>query len=750
MAENPDQKVSKSNWANKFGWLAFWRKKEDEEEPESYPVAFNEDCAEDENDEPVWKQYIEAKDRETIRARLINKTWFPRLPLVGKKLDKIYYLRKELARLNVEIAQDQQNVEKFPFMNSAFIQFNHQVAAHMACQSLSHHVPHHMTPRIVEISPTDVLWENMSMKWWERYLRTALGFAISIGLIIVYAIPVAFTGLLSQIDTLAQQYTWLHWLAGLPTMVKAIIQGVLPPILLSAILALVPVIFRFLVKQRGVPTGSDKERGVQFYYFAFLFIQVFLVVTLSSGLVNFFENAVNSITSVTEALALNLPKASNYFFSYLTVQALSNSASALLQVASLLVWFLWAPIVDSTAREKWRRQTKLKQVQWGSFFPPFTNYAVIGIVFSTIAPLIMVFNLVIFSLYWFTQRYNVLYVYQFRHDTGGMLFPTAINQLFVGVYVLEICLIGLFFIAEDASVEGSGLPQAIIMIVVLVLTVIFQWLLNDAFRPLFRYLPITLEDDAVIRDEEFARAQHQKSQRLMSDNEYGEDVEAALDGQERLSAEEERMAIEEEQRRIREYKRSNNSVLSSGSSRNGDVIMKTKPDTASSGDRWRQVKNLSQPMMELRHVGKHQPQSGLDASGHVEHTATDTDPQKVAVEPESQRAVGDVLYSGFSDELEDLTPEERDSLIRYSFQHSALRARKPVVWIPRDPLGISDDEIERCKKMSTVEQIDAETEKRETKTNIWMSNEGTALDAKGRVVFRRSPPDFSNVDLIAL
>ena len=318
------------------------------------------------------------------------------------------------------------------------------------------------------------------------------------------------------------------------------------------------------------------------------------------------------------------------------------------------------------------------------------------------------------------------------------------------MYVLEICLIGLFFIAEDASVEGSGLPQAIIMIVVLVLTVIFQWLLNDAFRPLFRYLPITLEDDAVIRDEEFARAQHQKSQRLMSDNEYGEDVEAALDGQERLSAEEERMAIEEEQRRIREYKRSNNSVLSSGSSRNGDVIMKTKPDTASSGDRWRQVKNLSQPMMELRHVGKHQPQSGLDASGHVEHTATDLDPQKVAVEPESQRAVGDVLYSGFSDELEDLTPEERDSLIRYSFQHSALRARKPVVWIPRDPLGISDDEIERCKKMSTVEQIDAETEKRETKTNIWMSNEGTALDAKGRVVFRRSPPDFSNVDLIAL
>src|SRR6202011_3707573 len=32
-------------------------------------------------------------------------------------------------------------------------------------------------------------------------------------------------------------------------------------------------------------------------------------------------------------------------------------------------------------------------------------------------------------------------------------------------------------------------------------------LLNQSFSPLFRHLPITLEDDAVIRDEAFARAQ---------------------------------------------------------------------------------------------------------------------------------------------------------------------------------------------------------------------------------------------------
>lgn len=756
LAENPDQEISKSKWANKFAWLAFWRKKddkeEDEEEKETYPEAFNQEIAEDQHGEAVWKQYMDPKDRDTLREPLFNKSWFPRLPLVGKKIDKIYHLRKELARLNLEIEQDQQNVEKFPFMNSAFIQFNHQVAAHMACQSLSHHVPHHMTPRTVEISPSDVLWDNMSMKWWERYLRTALVFIFAIGLTFLYAIPVTFTGFLSQINTIAQHFPWLAWLEKLPKMVKAIIQGILPPVLLSAILTLIPIIFRVLVKQRGVPTGSDGERGVQTYYFVFLFIQVFLIASISTGITDFFSNPVNETLEVPQLLAKNLPDASDYFFSYLTVQALNNSASALLQVASLFIWFLWSPIVDNTAREKWTRQTKLKRVRWGSFFPPFTNFAVIGIVFSIIAPLIMVFNLIVFSIYWITQRYNILYVYQFRLDTGGLLFPTAVNQLFVGIYTLEICLIGLFFLKGNAAI-----PQAVIMIVALVFTALYQWLLNDAFRPLFRYLPITLEDDAVIRDEEFAREQHERFSRLTADRgEEGDDIQSILEDQERNSSEEEKRAIEEERRRIREYKRNPHNTRSFSPYRpgtNSSGIMDTKPTNPSNGDRWRQVKNLSQPVATLRSIGnrpRRRSTSPPIGDHKMRHTATDVDPQAIHVDPESQQAVGDVLYSGFSDELEDLTPEERDALIRYSFQHSALRARRPVIWIPRDALGVSDDEILRCKQMSTVEHIDPETEKREMKTSIWISNEGTALDAKGRVVFRRSPPDFANVDLIAL
>lgn len=51
------------------------------------------------------------------------------------------------------------------------------------------------------------------------------------------------------------------------------------------------------------------------------------------------------------------------------------------------------------------------------------------------------------------------------------------------------------------------------MIFVLITTAAYQILLNRSFAPLFRSLPVTLEDDAVLLDEAFQRAyDHQVDQ----------------------------------------------------------------------------------------------------------------------------------------------------------------------------------------------------------------------------------------------
>ncbi|KAL4958518.1 hypothetical protein BDW69DRAFT_418 [Aspergillus filifer] len=698
-----------------------------EVDDDTYPVAYNEDYEKEDLGEPLWEKYVKRKDRDTMRLPIFGISWMPSIWLIGKKVDTIDYCRKEVARLNLEIEIDQQNPEKFPLMNSAFIQFNHQVAAHMACQAVSHHVPKQMAPRTVEISPDDVIWDNMSIKWWERYLRTFGIYAIVIGMVIGWAFPVAFTGLLSQLSYLEDAFTWLQWIGRMPEWLISAVQGILPPLFLAILMAILPLLLRFLCRTQGLQTGMGIELTVQNYFFAFLFVQLFLVVAIASSFSTIFNN-ITDVTSWPELLAQNIPLSSNYFFSYMILQALSVSAGALVQIFSLISWFILAPILDGTARRKWARTTNLNQMQWGTFFPVYTTLASIGLIYSVIAPLIMVFNVITFSLFWFVYRYNTLYVTKFRFDTGGLLFPRAINQLFTGIYIMELSLIGLFFLVRDQNGNVACEGQAIIMIIMTVLTAGFQILLNEAFGPLIRYLPITLEDDAVRRDEEFARAQRARMGLNAEDEEEEEETKETLEHQ--LKERERAEFQDEEEARAIELKKFEGGVnrRASGLRRKGQSL---DPETVANLNSSRRPSWATQSSpRRSKFFGANSADSVPSIQRMREKLEQDAEAQGPLRHPR-----GSALFEGIHDELEDLTPDERDQLVQRAFQHDALRSKRPVIWIPRDDLGVSDDEIYRTQRFSK---------------HIWISNEYQALDGKGRTIFSRSPPDFSEVDLIQL
>ena len=730
--QNPDPGAGTREPPKQFWEL--WRKPVP---PEEYPVAYNVDY-DTNDDEALWKRYLKPEERDTMRLPIGGIDALGWIPFVGKKVDTIDYCRKELARLNLEIEEDQKDPHKYPLMNSAFIQFNHQVAAHMACQSVSHHTPMQMAPRAVEIAPNDVIWSNMSVKWWERWVRTVLIIIVVFWLIIGWAFPVAFTGVLSNLDALSQSTSWLNWIGKIPTAVRSIIQGILPATLLAILLILLPIVLRILTRIQGVPTGTAVELSVQWYYFTFLFVQVFLIVTLSAAIPRILAGLNSNITIefIPTILATNLPTAANYFFNYIFLQACSVSAGVLAQLGALFGWFVLASIFDNTARQKWARQVNLPQVQWGTFYPVYTNFACIGLIYCTVAPLMLLFLLLTFSFFWFVYRYQTLYITRFTQDTGGLLFPRAINQLFVGLYVMELCLFGLFLLVQDVDPftgRPQGTPcqgQAILIFLVFIFTIIYQILLNHSFGPLLQYLPITLEDDAVIQDEEFVRAQ---DKRLRLGEDEDENLEDALEARERRSQEEDHIAEaadkqDIEKRFSRRLHRADLNPLSYVPDAMSKVVRggwANRNNQAKSAGNWAEEDRKKRAVDVNAGVERLMRQHRLKIAARKDKEAGSDDTAGIA----------DALFAGINDEIEDLTAEERDILIQRAFQHEALRARRPVIWIPRDDLGVSDDEIARTKKFSD---------------HIWISNEHTGLDGKARVVYRKSPPDFSQLDLIQL
>ena len=680
-------------WAKIKGGLPFLGGDDNEMQPIDYPLSYNEDY--DEHKTPaLWKTYLKEGDRPTHRLARFDWTpgWLPSIPGLNKKVDSIYWCRTELARLNSEIEIDQKSPERFPLMTSAFIQFNHQAAAHMACQSASHHVPKHMAPRLVEIAPKDVIWDNMAIKWWQSWARTTIVTLVVVGMVILWAFPVAWTATLSQLSTLANQYSWLHWLNNIPPRVLQGIAGVLPALTLSILLALVPMIMGYLAFLQGAKTGSEKQGSIQNYYFAFLFVQVFLVVSISGGLTSFLAASTSDITSVPSVLAVQLPKAANYFFSYMILQALSTSSGTLLQIGTLIIWFIFPKLFDDTARQKWTRNTSLSTIKWGTFFPVYTNFACIALIYSVVSPLIIIFALITFSLLYVAHRYNMVYVVRFELDTGGLLYPRAINQTFTGLYMMEVVMVGLFFLVRDSEGNVTCTPQAIIMIVAIFLTILYQYLLNDSFGPLFRHLPVTFEDEAEIRDRVFEQAQ---ARRLGRDDDDDDDD------------------------------------LESGPHQPEDIEMSRLNGDTNKGSKFN-------PMKVVPRAGTWAKKSGRKLAA----ATFDTEKEQAARrrrrrrDMEAQKKISDALYGDINDEIEDLDADERNILIRRAFMHQALRARRPTIWIPRDDIGVSDDEIKRTRELAGK--------------NIWISNVGASLDGKARVVYGRNPPDFSEIDIINL
>jgi hypothetical protein len=298
-------------------------------------------------------------------------------------------------------------------------------------------------------------------------------------------------------------------------------------------------------------------------------------------------------------------------------------------------------------------------------------------------------------------------VTRFRTDTGGVLYPRAINQTFTGLYVMELCLVGLFFLAEDENGKNICFPQGIIMVIALIATIIYQWVLNASFGPLLRYLPITIEDEAILRDEAFQRAQ---ARRLGLEAE--DDEATALNGSSPTSSANDEIELEK-----LNQNRSH--------SRAGSAL-----------GRFRSVnKGIAHASTWASRGGKQIRAATFGKAEDTLRTAAQYRKSRRQKDLEAQQAMGDALYGGYCDVIEDLTPDERDVLVRKAFQHSALRARRPVVWIPRDDLGVSDDEIRRTNEFSGYLSI---------------TNEGTALDSRVRILYGRNPPDFSEVDLINL
>jgi hypothetical protein len=168
-------------------------------------------------------------------------------PLIGKKVDSIEYYRHRLQDLlpKIQAAQQSHISGKEKIVSAVFVEFDTLAAAQAAALHNEHCRPTgDIVTRQMGVVPEEVIWDNLGMSAKNRFTRKILATIAILALILFWAIPVAVVGIISNVSYLTENVPFLAWIDNIPPVILGVVTGLLPTVLLAALMALVPIICR--------------------------------------------------------------------------------------------------------------------------------------------------------------------------------------------------------------------------------------------------------------------------------------------------------------------------------------------------------------------------------------------------------------------------------------------------------------------------------------------------------------------------
>ncbi|KAJ3853610.1 DUF221 family protein [Lentinula lateritia] len=530
--------------------------------------------------------------------------------------------------------------------------------SHILAQCVSYHQVLQMNDKFIETHPDDIVWHNLDDDALKTRSKVSLSWLATTALIVLWSFPVAAIGGLSNIYAVCRKAEWLGWICRAPAPLPSIIQGLLPPALLATLFAAMPVILRGLAWYEGLPRHSLISVSLYRRFFLFLLIHGFLIVTLSSGL-----------TKVTQGLA--------------------GAGSALAQLFPLVGYYLGKWFFGKTPRQAFNVTFLMPSADFGTLLPRLSLLATIGFAYSVLNPLINLLALICYGCYYIAWKFLFLQVFDqpIARESGGGYFPMAASNLFVGLYIEQICLACLFFMKVSiADSRYFALAQGILMLMLVAMTIWAHVLLNKSFAPLTQYLPMSL------------------ATKNLADR-FGQDPEVDLFSKDFIQNLRKRMGKQPDRDEFDTF---------ATRTRNNLDFLTTSGGDLEAGNNNSYVTSETAPNTTTAQL---MSDNDSTASRRSEALPTDVDKGDETVTRSTTESQGD----------NNLTSSE-DSLDEHAFDHPSTYVAQPCVWIPRDPLGLSTVLVEYLEE-----------------AGVRASDEGAIMDAKGSVMVMKPPPESTSI-----
>lgn len=298
--------------------------------------------------------------------------------------------------------------------------------------------------------PQEVVWSNLGMRQPERSSRGTTMWVAFILLTTFYLIPVA------AIQALLATNVSVSFIQDIP-IVSSIITAILPGLVLTIFLAVLPSIITMMNRWAGMISLSSIDYELMSRFFIFQVVTVFFGSFIAGTVANQFKELINNPSSIVTLLGTAAPQTAIFFLTYVTLQGMFVSPFSILRLVPFIIF--WAKTVFLAATE--RAKARLWQEQlfsYGTVVVNDTMMMLLGLTFCCICPLIAPAALVYFCTTFIVQKYNLIYVFQQSYQTGGLAWRNIHNQIMTGLFLFQLVMICLLALKKSIAAPIIIIP----------------------------------------------------------------------------------------------------------------------------------------------------------------------------------------------------------------------------------------------------------------------------------------------------
>lgn len=350
-------------------------------------------------------------------------------------------------------------------LHSAFIIFKKRVSHVIAITSLHHR---ERLTWVTRAAPkiNEIIFKNLDISIYSRVCRKIVMWVIYFIILLFYIIPVsAIQGL---ILVLSEKLIY--------SLFYKLIADLLTALLMHIVMIILPKIFEILYRTMGSISTYDIDFGIVKMLYYFQIITLFFGSIISGSVFDNFKLVFSDPNSILSILFSGIISASYFFINYICVAGIGGIGIRNLRITSLIKYIIKKGNVTS---ELWYNQC----------IPLYMIIYVMGITYSCINPIINPIICIYALISIIFERYNHIYIYEKKHESGGVLWICIFNQFMIGIYIFEIIMLLEFYIAYPKFLSLLPLP---------LLTLIYHYINNVLFNQLLNSIPL---HDAALLDE---------------------------------------------------------------------------------------------------------------------------------------------------------------------------------------------------------------------------------------------------------